>query len=222
MKQYTGINLLCGLIILILAISVCIPIYKFGYAFGYGFAEGMNHTDSQEADSIAMYVPVAIDFEPTADNYLSPRDSIMLSDKSTYPILVSQGIVMVPSEKTDLGIYISKVALSLIAVALVIVLIVAFIKFVVSINKGKIFDSRNVRLLARIGYLLLSLCLLNVVEGIFDVIMAHGICASADGYSLSASWSLPFTDALLGVLALMLAAIWKKGLAMQSEQELTI
>ena len=39
---------------------------------------------------------------------------------------------------------------------------------------------------------------------------------------LKASWLPPFSEMLLGLFALMLAAIWKRGLAMQKEQELTI
>ncbi len=39
-KRNTTINVLCGLIILILAASVCLPVYRFSVAFGYGLSAG--------------------------------------------------------------------------------------------------------------------------------------------------------------------------------------
>lgn len=222
MKQYTGINLLCGLIILILAASVCMPVYKCIEAFSYGFSEGMKQAESEELNALDMYVPVAIEFQPTAENYYSPTDTVSLGDKSRYPMLLSQATLMIPSDKVNTGAYVSKLLLSLVSIVLVIVLIVAFIKFVVSINKGQIFELKNVKRLARIGVLLLTLSLLAIGMGVCDIVMANEVCHQADGYSLNAAWSIPFADAMLGLLALMLAAIWRKGLALQSEQELTI
>lgn len=101
-------------------------------------------------------------------------------------------------------------------------LIIAFIRFIVSVNRGQIFDSINVVRLARIGWMLIAAGLLEVCSGISQTFLVGAIGFVSDGYMLKASWLPPFSEMLLGLFALMLAAIWKRGLAMQKEQELTI
>ncbi len=42
------------------------------------------------------------------------------------------------------------------------------------------------------------------------------------GYQLSTFWTIPWGSLLMGLLAMLMAQIWSRGLEMKEEQELTI
>ena len=137
-------------------------------------------------------------------------------------MLLTQGVVMASSDRMPVGAYAVSLMCSLCAIGITFALIIAFIRFIVSVNRGQIFDSTNVVRLARIGWMLIAAGLLEVCSGISQTFLVGAIGFVSDGYMLKASWLPPFSEMLLGLFALMLAAIWKRGLAMQKEQELTI
>ena len=219
-KRNTTINVLCGLIILILAASVCLPVYRFSVAFGYGLSAGFEEDGNRNEEEIS--IPVNVVFEPTLKSYAAPSDSIEVSGKERYPMLLTQGVVMAPSDRMPVGAYAVSLMCSLCAIGITFALIIAFIRFIVSVNRGQIFDSTNVVRLARIGWMLIAAGLLEVCSGISQTFLVGAIGFVSVGYMLKASWLPPFSEMLLGLFALMLAAIWKRGLAMQKEQELTI
>ena len=205
-KRNTTINVLCGLIILILAASVCLPVYRFSVAFGYGLSAGFEEDGNRNEEEIS--IPVNVVFEPTLKSYAAPSDSIEVSGKERYPMLLTQGVVMAPSDRMPVGAYAVSLMCSLCAIGITFALIIAFIRFIVR--------------LARIGWMLIAAGLLEVCSGISQTFLVGAIGFVSDGYMLKASWLPPFSEMLLGLFALMLAAIWKRGLAMQKEQELTI
>lgn len=225
MKQIKTINVLCGLIILIMAVQVCIPIYKFSVAFGYGFSAGIEAgLEDNNADTVQMetLVPVDITFSPTKNSYITPPDSLVFADGRSYQMLLKSAVVMVPVSGNSMFYYVCGIILSLSTIVVVIMVIVAFLNFLVSINRGFIFDSANVRRLARIGWLLLIASLLEIMAGLTRIFITDLTGFKSELYNLSSSWTLPFSDAMFGLFALMLAAIWRRGLEMQNEQALTV
>lgn len=218
-KQYTYINLLCALIIVLMAASVVLPVYRFSVAFGYGFAAGI---EAQGSNEEIQSIPVEVQLKPTKENLLHPSDSIQSPTGEKYPMVVKQAVVMEPLEKANTVAFAFSLIFSLVSIAIVIYLIYCFISFVVKINKGEIFSSVNVKLLARIGCLMIINCLIVVAANFTQASLARSIQFESADYSVSVAWLIPFTDAMLGLFALMLAAIWKKGIILQQDQELTI
>lgn len=221
MKPIKTINVLCGLIILILAAQVCIPIYRFSVAFGYGISAGLEDA-AGSTEMLEPSIPVEVTFLPTKNSYMAPPDSLPLSDHSHYPMLLTSGVVMMPATGGSLALYICGIVFSMLNIGVTIAVIVAFINFIISVNRGFVFDSVNVRRLARIGWLLIVASLLEGGVGLTRLFMTDLINFSSDSYILSSSWPIPFTDAMFGLFALMLATIWRRGLEMQDEQALTV
>ena len=219
MKQYTGINLLCALILLIMAAGVSIPIYQFGKAFSYGFTAGYEaEEESMETD----FIPVEIAFEPTKSTLIEPQDSIKAGNGKSYPVVYSRGVIMTSVSNGLIWPYVARLILNLAILCITVILMIQFIKLIISINKGIVFDAYNAKRLAKIGYLLLIASLFHICEGLTESMIISKIHADTQFYTLSPAWIPPMSDLMLGFFSLMLASIWRRGLEMQKEQELTI
>lgn len=222
MKNINSINILCGLIIIIMAASVVVPVYRFAVAFGYGFSSGITAGEESGAEEPVYNIPVDVAFSPSLKAYTETPDSLEMGDGKRYPMILSKSVVLIPESESNFFAYVVRLLLQIVAVALTLVLITAVIRFTVSINRGQVFEIVNVRRLARIGWLLLSIALAQVLHGLFSDIIIDGIAFSSDCYSLEPNWAFPVSNSILGLFSLMFAAIWKRGIALQREQELTI
>lgn len=99
---------------------------------------------------------------------------------------------------------------------------IEFIKFIININKGYIFDNKNVKRLKRFSYYLISISVLKCVAGVIEDCLFSQLGLEMDGYSISSYWLLPWGTLLLGLLSLLMAQVWSRGIEMKEEQELTI
>ncbi len=199
---------------------MCLPVYRFSVAFGYGLSAGFEEDGNRNEEEIS--IPVNVVFEPTLKSYAAPSDSIEVSREGT--------LSYVAYPRRGYGSVRQDARRSIRCLTYVFALcnrdnICAYHSVHTVHSQRKpwpIFDSTNVVRLARIGWMLIAAGLLEVCSGISQTFLVGAIGFVSDGYMLKASWLPPFSEMLLGLFALMLAAIWKRGLAMQKEQELTI
>lgn len=203
-----------------MAASVCLPVYRFSVAFGYGLTAGFE--DEGSGDDEQLSIPVNAVFVPTRKGYAVPSDSVAVAGEKHYPLIVTQGVVMVPEEKVPVSAYVLSMMCTLCAMGITVALIIAFIRFIVSINRGQIFETHNVVRLAKIGWMLIVAGILEICSGVSQTFLVNAIGFVSEDYRIKAAWLAPFSELLLGLFALMLASIWKRGLEMQKEQELTI
>lgn len=219
----TSITLLCILIMAALALSVIMPVYYLGYSFGYGVAHGLEHSGAACTQPATSTYDLA--FNPDIDLFLEPQDTIKTNDGRSFPVVIERAVIQIPDSDTDPApgapAVWSAIAGILGAVTGVAVLVL-FVRFVVNINKGRVFDHRNVRLLRLMGILLLAMSLLQVAQGLIDDYMLARTGFGLQGYALSTYWSIPWGSLLFGLIALLMAQVWARGLALQRDHELTI
>lgn len=220
----TSINFLCTIFLIVLAASILTP----GAAFLSGvFSIFDNKTvpNAPEALNIASedgHWPVTVLIDEPGQKI--PALQYDLKDDSGQVIhtQIWNLSYMLPDKAISKT---SRVLIGLCVLATIILyLVMAFktIKFVIAINRKQVFDRRNIRRLAWIGGLLLAIALAQVVVGLIEDISVSNLNLTFDGYSLTSSWTIPWTELLLGLMALLMSQVWRRGCQLKEEQELTI
>lgn len=217
----TSINILCILIIGILSVSVLLPAYYIGADFTDGVRASLElSSKNPEIDDFSH--PIDVNFESSSDLMLQPRDTITFDDGRSLPVIVRRAYVLVEDSKLPhTPVYIGEIAFLLSLVCLVL-LIIQFVKFIVNINRGKIFVEDNIKRLRRVSYYLIGISLLNVIAGLSHEYLVHSTGLTLEGYSISAFWALPFSNLLLGLLALLVAQVWSRGIELEEEVKFTV
>lgn len=226
----TYINALCILIIVILAGSILAPAFYLGNAFLAGWTSGMDQSgvSSDELNkindnnSLDAYVPIDICFNADLRTVISSQDSLMFDNGETYPLVLSRGTVMVPEEKWGMELSWLTLSLYILSFVLFVLLMIEFIKFIININKERIFVPKNVVRLRRFGWYLISIAGLRCAAGIIEDRMFSNLGLTLSGYDPSSYWAFPWGNLLIGLLALLMAQVWARGLEMKEENELTI
>ncbi len=217
----TSINILCILIICILAASVTIPSYMMGTAFITGFTKGWDETQDG-AETMESYMPVDLAFNPDEGSYYHPTDTIRMADGRELPVIIRRAVVILPEDASQITFNWISVGCMVAALVFSIMTVIEFAKFIIRINRGFVFVRANVKRLRRLAVYLLCLALMQSASGIIDDCMLSGFDLQLEGYSLSSYWLIPWTTCILGLMALLMAEIWARGIQLQEDNELTI
>nr|MDE7495456.1 DUF2975 domain-containing protein [Muribaculaceae bacterium] len=103
-----------------------------------------------------------------------------------------------------------------------IFLVIEIVKFVVNINRGEVFVAKNVKRLRHISICFIAISLLIVISGVAQEYLLGSMNLTLSGYQLSAYWIIPWSNLLLGLLALLIAQVWSRGIALEEEQQFTV
>lgn len=96
-----------------------------------------------------------------------------------------------------------------------------YIKFIVQVNKGKIFEKKNAATLRFLGVsLIISFILEVILQTTFYTVAKSAI--QLENYSIVYSDSFSYIQLLAGLTALLMAQFITIGVKMREEQELTI
>ena len=226
----TSINILCILIILLITGSVLTPMLYLGEVFFAGLKDGYEQTsavDNGNQTKTGAYDPyesnmVDLNFKPDVATLIHSSDSITFSNGEKYQIIQSRNVLVVPKHKWPANYNWCVDILYLGCLVLYVLLLVQFIRFIININKGNIFDSKNVSMLRRFAWYLISISVLKFAAGLIEDYMLSRLPLQLDGYTLSSYWEMPWDTMLLGLLALLMAQVWSYGLQLKEEQSLTI
>ena len=219
----TSINILCVVIILILAGSVMTPAYYLTSSALSGFVAGWNEAASgNELPESVSRSSVSLYFDPTVEKVLMPDDTVTFDDGRRYPMTVTRASILIKENETPAWSKWTGIVCTFGMLVCAIFLVIAFLKFIININRGEVFVEKNVRLLRRFSILLLVISGFQLLGGIMDDIMISRLNLKLEGYSLSAYWLIPWGNVLLGFLALLIAQVWYRGIRIEEEQKLTI
>lgn len=213
----TAINTLCVIIISILTLSTILP----GIAFAKGISDGfINNPESDRILETRTPVDVLVVKENTYD--ITPQVAVRMEKGEDIPAVIDRMRLLVPDDRFNSSLQWVNICIMLVIICTFIYLVIELIKFVVNINKGIIFESSNVKRIFRFGWCILLIATLQCAGGIIDDLMVSSIGRTSDGESLTTAWTIPWANFLVGTFALLLAQVWKMGLKMKAEQELTI
>ncbi len=215
-----SINFLCALIIIILGCSVLMSLYSLGYSFGSGFRAGIDdkNEDISQAQMLDVY------FDPSTEQYLSPTDTIAFTNGVKLPVTYTRGIVYSshPADKGTDWLTIMQILCYAAEGICFIMIVILFVQFIININKGKIFVAENVKLLRKIALWLIALALIIFCSGICQELAVSKMGLTLEDYNISAYWTMPWDILIIGLVALLMAQAWSRGIQLKEDQELTI
>lgn len=156
-------------------------------------------------------------------NEITYRNAITITDsmtKKTYKAWPTR--LNIPVEgKPDLTGSIVPIISGIALLALGIITLVSFIRFVLNINHNRIFTKKNTKHLKRIGWCMILIGMLATLKYCNDA-YASMQTFSLTGYSLDYSSAVYTGTLLFGLFSLVIAEAFAIGVKMKEEQELTI
>lgn len=214
------LNILCVLVMLVLGYSVFESAYYVSSAFisgaELGFKHGMN-SDRRKMEELSGMRPVAL----FPSDFANLKDSVYNEKSGTFvPAIYSQLTVSVKVE-SNVWLKLTTILGTFLDIFASIAAVVLFAGFIVSINRSRIFEWRNVRRLRWLGASLIFSFLCSAVPVCIAFYELSGVF-EIPNYSLT-TYSLVSTLTLvLGLMSLIVAEVFAIGLRMKEEQDLTI
>lgn len=210
------LNILCALVF----ITVAIGFLPFFYAVGVGFQTGVEGNSSQ-SDELDEYV------EATTVNLMPARfvglDHGTITNKVTgesvdfWPERIA---VDLPVSYPQWFMVVNNVSRYMVY-ALLIAIVVLFLRLIVRVNRGMVFEWRNVRLLRWLGAIELAGSIVTTIIQIYGasiVSKQFGVSGFVPDYFSYVS----AMELTVGLVALIVAEIFAVGLKMKEEQDLTV
>jgi len=151
----------------------------------------------------------------------SPFTSFGFNIKSKYPANVFTDSIYNTVTGESMMLLLPLGLLALVIAALVILLIYWFIKLIFNINKSIIFEWKNVKLLRKIGILLIGFYVCGIIFAFLFGNYASSL-VSIPGYFLDNSKFFSYGSLIQGIIALIVAEIFAIGLKLKEEQDLTV
>ncbi len=210
-----SINTLCILILTLIVLSCFSTLYSMGYSFGSGLNMGYESCDSKD-------IPVTVAVSST--NALQPGMTSEITDVegNTYRTMWEIGICFLPQSDYSITIAVIGAVLFLCMFVFGIRIIVMFVRFIININRGAIFDRKNVSRLDKIGIDLLLISTFAIIQGILQEIELHNVLPLFKGFTLAAYWSIPWSALIMAFVARLAAQIMRKAIILHEEQSLTV
>ena len=210
------LNVLCVLVFVIIGIGLM----PFVYWMAVGMKAGYESSPERVTDIDAVMNAETVRLMPVGISHLEHgtiRNDVTGEQVALWPqnIAVSAGVDypgwynVVNTLATVLG------------VAAVIVVVVLFLKLILRVNRGYVFEWRNVRLLRWLGGIQLAASIVVTLLQIYGASVVSGQFR-VSGYVTDYFSYVSVLELSIGMVALIAAEIFAIGLKMKEEQELTI
>lgn len=217
------INLICALILIVICSSAMWKTFFMGYAVGQGVALGW---EAYDATTDMPDYSSALSFTQKNSYILHPTSSMVTVQGDTIPVIVNNASVVLPkdavAQQYNIGWNLLIALMFLCYIVAIIYAIICFGKFIVNVKRDKIFDHKNTKLLNKIGWGLIVSSLSYVAIGLIQEYLVSQMSIEFKDLSYSAYWTVPWETAVMGLVGLLSAQIWKRAIIMKEEQELTI
>lgn len=212
------LNLFCICIIIALALSTSMIVGMSYQMASTGFKIGYESTMKGTPIEIPNYqVALTIPSDMLAETGTVTN----MKDSSTVAIKPIMSMIAMPVAKATSTLSYIGGFLSWIMIIAAIYALVQFFKLIRTINRGVIFDWKNVRILRKQGWaLVIAFIGYFVSMSIANHEIAQSIALNGCEFSMSVIFSDP--TLLLGFVSLLVAEIFAIGLKMKEEQDLTI
>lgn len=212
------LNILCLMVFVVMAIGIL----PFAYAMGVGFQAGTSG-DYQEND-----VPEIEQVVNAESVHLMPARLEGLTMGSIHNEVTGQEVsiwpervmVNMPIDYPGWFTVMNTVTQWLVYVVLIVIMVL-FLKIIVRVNKGRVFEWKNVRLLRWLGGIVLGSSILTTVLQIYGASII-GQQFAVKGFAPDYFSYISVMELTVGLVALIVAEIFAVGLKMKEEQDLTI
>lgn len=192
-----SINALCILIVGFLLASILVP---GAMILASLIGAILTPNPTQQSDITDQTMPVEVYFIPTSDELINPTNTLKFNNSQELDVVIHKGIVMAPDNIVHTDFIWRIIIYALMFVAFVL-LMIDFIKFIININKGYIFDRKNINYLNRFGLYLIAIALLDCIDGLVKEYYFSLVGLTMNGYEVTSDWEIPglhsFSDSSL-------------------------
>jgi len=216
MKQ--KLNVLCVLVFVALAFSIAPTLYIIGSAFVQGYEAGVNGYSEQDMRDMTSAKTVSLIPDRWLDMGTGDITNDVTGEKTKiwpFQMMAKTGYARSTAHET------ADTLLMLTVSALIITMLVAFIKFIVHVNRKEVFTWRNVRLLRLIGWSLLAAAILEALRQVWNAYQISEVFR-IKGYMTNYFDYISVPDFVIGFVTLIMAETFAIGLKQREELELTI
>jgi hypothetical protein len=216
----TKLNIICVLIFVVILADIMGGFFDFNIGKNAADHEmGVHHDNAEnmvlDADMVKL-IPVA-----------DKRTAIQVTNKVTGKKVNAWPTEMYVEPETyesylDSGwAYVAETIAAILGVVCLIGALGAFVVFIVRVNRGQIFDKKNISLLRLIGIGLLAY---GVIVAVWDVLAQMQAAAKfrLEGYLVDWVGGITYTPILLGLIAFVAAQVFAMSQKMKEDQDLTI
>ncbi len=210
------LNVLCVLVFVIIGIGLM----PFVYWMAVGMKAGYESSPERVRDIDAAMNAETVHLMPVGISHLEHgtiRNDVTGEQVALWPqnIAVSAGVDYP-------GWYdVVNTLAAVLGVAAVVVVVVLFLKLILRVNRGYVFEWRNVRLLRWLGGIQLAASIVVTLLQIYGASVVSGQFR-VSGYATDYFSYVSVLELSIGMVALIAAEIFAIGLKMKEEQELTI
>lgn len=214
------LNIFCVLMFMVLGYSLYMSFYQFGSGVitGVDLAEWEKAKLKENKKSLFQSDFRMVDVIPLAAMW-HPDSVLNAKTGEQVPAMYSQLVVRVHKDMNYANVIVNLIS-SLTNILVLVTAVVMFILLILNINRSRIFEWKNVRLLRWLGVLF---TLSFVCELLPQMMNYSGLkeLFALNNYMIS-PLEVKVTNLLLGISCLIVAEIFAIGLRLKEEQDLTI
>lgn len=212
------LNVLCALVFVALIISMAPMAYILGSAFKQGFEAGMNGCPVNDLKELTKAKTVSLIPDRWMEMESGTITNIKTGEKTK--IWPFQMMASIKSEKGAAHEIIDTI-MGVAVFALMLLMLVSFVKFIIHVNRKEVFTWRNVKLLRLIGWSLLAAATIDASQHAWDAYLVSEIF-QIKGYMTNYFDYISVPDFVIGFATLIMAETFAIGLKQKEELELTI
>ena len=215
----TKLNIICVLIFVVILADLMSGFFDFKIGENAANHEmGMNESD---ADNLVLDADM-VRLIPTAEKRtaIQVKNEVSGKEVNAWPTEMYVEPETYVSYKKSGVRYVVETLATILAIIGFVGALLAFIFFIVRVNRGQIFDKRNITLLRWVGIGLLTF---GVIAVVWDMIAQMEAAAAfrLEGYRVD--WlGVSYTPLLLGLIAFVAAQVFAMAAKMKEDQDLTI
>ena len=216
----TKLNIICVLIFVVILADVTAGFFDFKIGENAANHEmGMNQDDVEnmvlDADMVKLI--------PTAEKRtaIQVKNAVTGKEVNAWPTEMYVEPETYENYKDSGWAYLAETVAAILGVVGFTGALLAFITFIVRVNRGKIFDKRNITLLRWVGIGLLAYGIIVVGWDILAQVEASKMFR-LEGYQVDWLGGITYTPLLLGLIAFVAAQVFAMAAKMKEDQDLTI
>ncbi len=215
-------NFLSSVILLVLTISLLGNIEASIYDFRQGFKQGYNNlrkssTITKEED-FDYYNYIRVQSTKYPHTEFTTKNSLNGTDVLIYPEYIT---IKTQAHNENLFIEISIIFSILCYTIATFIALIYFVKFIISVNRNRVFEEINIHYLKFIG---VAFIIAGLTELILHILFYYQskLAFQIEGYKSIVDFGNSYLNAIIGICALLVAQFLKMGKEMKEEQELII
>lgn len=214
----THINILSVLILGLLVIKVVIPFIGLDQRIP---------DSSRTHELVDTHTPFVAQLSENEEVPFSPTDTMTFESGVSHPVILKQLSVIIPDKDVPGWLQMTTRICRLLNALMLLFGFYEFIRFIININRSKIFVMDNVKRLRRFGWAMIMITVFSTIDMLVEGSFVSGLDLAYAGRKLNTALGFAYNNTiwcsiLVGIAGLLMASIWARGIYLREEHDLTI